>query len=298
MTSMRARQALARRNGRSDDDAGADEGAKRGFEPLRLMLLTRALERKALELCTPVAVRRRAAGARGAEAIGVGSGLSMGPDDVLVASSRHLGAHLALGLAPSDYLRRSIGRTTSDSADRPGARLGFSRSDSDVADLAAGIALAKSLDGSAGAVVAIVAGKALSAGHFDDALALASSRHLPMVVVMEEGNAISPPGHEVVSASKVGAVGRAVEEGLERARAGQGGCVIVCRRPAAETKGLGGLVTLGGSTDVDPVNAELHRLSTRRGSREAIRGVRAEVVREVASASASILGTRNGQRAA
>lgn len=211
----------------------------------RAMVLTRTFDAKA------VALQRTGrlgtfASSLGQEAVSVGIGAAMRPDDVLVPSFREQGAMFLRGVDPSELLLYWGG-------DERGSDFAAARHDFPVcvpigthAPHAAGVALAMQLRGEDRAAVGVFGDGATSRGDVYEAMNFAGVRRLPVVFVVNDNQwAISIPRSaqsaattlaqkaiaagipgEQVDGNDVVAVRAAMEAALDRARAGDGPTVV------------------------------------------------------------------------
>src|SRR5438093_8740666 len=86
----------------------------------RLMLLQRLAETRVVQLYRQGRIVGGCYTGEGHEAVAVGSGATLGPDDVLQPLHRDLGARLAHGLDVRYYFANFLGRTGSPSRGREG----------------------------------------------------------------------------------------------------------------------------------------------------------------------------------
>jgi 2-oxoisovalerate dehydrogenase E1 component alpha subunit len=219
-------------------------------DPAALLPLYRAMVRARAFDARAVALQRSGqlgtyASALGQEAVAVGVAAAMRPEDVLLPSFREHGAQLWRGVTPLELLLYWGG-------DERGSDFAGPREDFPVcipvashAPHAAGVALALQLRGEPRAAVCVL-GDATSKGDFAEALNLAGVWRLPAVfVVCDNQWAISVPRAaqsaaetlaqkavaagipgEQVDGNDVIAVRQALEEALERARAGGGASLV------------------------------------------------------------------------
>ena len=211
----------------------------------RAMVLTRTFDAKA------VALQRTGrlgtfASSLGQEAVSVGIGTAMRPDDVLVPSFREQGAMFLRGVTPTELLLYWGG-------DERGSDFAAAREDFPVcvpigtqAPHAAGVALAMQLRGERRAAVGVFGDGATSRGDVYEAMNFAGARRLPVVFVVNDNQwAISVPrsaqsaaetlaqkaiacgfAGEQVDGNDVVAVRSVVADALERARQGEGPTLI------------------------------------------------------------------------
>jgi 2-oxoisovalerate dehydrogenase E1 component alpha subunit len=251
------------------------------IERVRLMLLARALEQRAIAL----GARNGAAGTRmvhvrGSEAFGVGSASALQPGDRLFASNCYLSAHLARGLEPGDFLARCLGRR-GHSVGEPGSA-GWASRGTGLVDLAAGAALALRLrDGDGLVSMVLVPGEAYASGQCDQALRAARSRELALVLMVEapEELQVSGPALEVSDAADVDAVFNGAVAAVASARAGDGPQTVMCRRPRVAA---GAPAAIG---DADPVTRALHRLASNPEAHGLFGPLRRDVVAAVRAAA-------------
>jgi 2-oxoisovalerate dehydrogenase E1 component alpha subunit len=223
--------------------AFADDEALIGM--YRAMVLTRTFDAKA------VALQRTGrlgtfASSLGQEAVSVGIGSAMRPDDVLVPSFREQGAMFLRGIDPSELLLYWGG-------DERGSDYAVARHDFPVcvpigtqAPHAAGVALAMQLRGEDRVAVGVFGDGATSRGDVYEAMNVAGVRRLPVVFVVNDNQwAISVPRSsqsaaatlaqkaiaagitgEQVDGNDVIAVRAVVEAALDRARSGGGATLV------------------------------------------------------------------------
>jgi pyruvate dehydrogenase E1 component alpha subunit len=211
----------------------------------RAMVRTRAFDQKA------VALQRTGrlgtfASSLGQEAVGVGIGMAMQAEDVLVPSFREQGTQLLRGVTMRELLLYWGG-------DERGSAFAGPREDFPIcvpvgsqAPHAAGIALAMRLRGEARAVVCVMGDGATSKGDVAEAIDFAGVWSLPLVFVVDNNQwAISVPRRAQTAAETLAqkaiaggiaalqvdgndviAVRDAMEEALARARSGGGATLI------------------------------------------------------------------------
>ncbi len=214
-------------------------------ELYRAMVLTRAFDAKA------VALQRTGqlgtfASSLGQEAVAVGIGAAMEPDDVLVPSFREQGAMFMRGVDPAELLLYWGG-------DERGSDFADNRHDFPIcvpigtqAPHAAGVALAMQLRREPRVCVCVIGDGATSRGDVYEAMNFAGVRRLPLVFVVNNNQwAISVPrsaqsaaatlaqkaigagfGGEQVDGNDVIAVRAVVAGAIERARADGGPTVV------------------------------------------------------------------------
>jgi 2-oxoisovalerate dehydrogenase E1 component subunit alpha len=219
--------------------------------PSELIRLLEAMERTRAFDAKAIALQRTGRlgtypSCLGQEAVGVGVGVAMRPEDVLLPSYREQAAQLLRGVTPVELLLYWAG-------DERGSDFGGPRRDFPVsvpvashAPHAVGVALAMQLRGEARVAVCVLGDGATSKGDFYEALNLAGVRRLPVVfVVVDNGWAISTPREaqtaaptlahkalavgmpaERVDGNDVVAMTAAMRESLGRARDGGGATLI------------------------------------------------------------------------
>jgi len=152
------------------------------------------------------------------EPIGAGAVTALRPGDCVVAPGRYLAAHL-----DRDEIR-SVGRSSSAP---------------DLVPTAVGVALAVWDSGSGAVVLTLLDEGAMASERWSEAMALATSRQLPLVLVVEsDGRGSSAPSRsrgptrpalgEVVDGADPEAVLEAVGAAVDRARGGRGPALVAC----------------------------------------------------------------------
>ena len=211
----------------------------------RAMVLTRAFDAKAIALQRTGRLGTYGS-SLGQEAVAVGVGAAMAPEDVLVPAFREQGAQILRGVTLVELLLYWGG-------DERGSDFAGPRQDFPVcvpvgahAPHAAGVALAMQLRGEARAAVCVFGDGATSKGEVYEAMNFAGLRKLPLVFVVDNnGWAISVPrarqsaaetlaqkalaagfGGEQVDGNDVIAVREAVARALAKARSGGGPSLI------------------------------------------------------------------------
>ncbi len=211
----------------------------------RAMVLTRAFDAKAIALQRTGRLGTYGS-SLGQEAVAVGLGAAMAPEDVLIPAFREQGAQILRGVTLVELLLYWGG-------DERGSDFAGPRQDFPVcvpvgahAPHAAGVALALQLRGEARAVVCVFGDGATSKGDVYEAMNFAGLRKLPLVFVVDNnGWAISVPrarqsaaetlaqkalaagfDGEQVDGNDVLAVREAVERALAKARSGGGPSLI------------------------------------------------------------------------
>jgi TPP-dependent pyruvate/acetoin dehydrogenase alpha subunit len=215
--------------------AATSNGHPAHVERVRLMLLARALERRAVALASPNRGAVTPFPVGGSEAFAVGSASALGPGDRLFAPDLYLSAHLARGLEPDDFLARRLGgRCRSGEGLREPGSAGWTSSGKELIELAAGAALALRLRDDVGLVsMALVPADAYASGMCDRALEAARFRELPLVVMVEAGADLqaSGPALEIWDSTDVELVLNGAAAAVAEARAGYGPETVICRRP-------------------------------------------------------------------
>lgn len=211
------------------------------------MVLTRTFDAKAIALQRTGRLGTYAS-CLGQEAVGVGIGRAMQPDDVLVPSFREHGAQLVRGVTLEELFAFWGG-------DERGSNYSVAQHDFPVsitvgghAPHAAGVALAFKLRGEARASVCVYGDGATSKGDVYEAMNLAGVWRLPVVFVVNNNQwAISTPRKEQTAAialadkavgagfsgeqvdgNDVIAVHTVICSALDRARSGQGPHLVEC----------------------------------------------------------------------
>ena len=172
---------------------------------------------------------RLRAGVAGGEAVAVGTGAALEPDDRLCAPRRFVGAHLA-----------------ADLYERYPRRVGAASSAPDLVTIAAGMALAPGERD--GAVATIASEDALGTDAWTTALRLVRELAAPLVLVVDRvvphGRPLTqapPPGSlpligEAVDGAHLEDVLDAVAAACERTRSGGGPAVVLCVRRGAPSE--------------------------------------------------------------
>jgi pyruvate dehydrogenase E1 component alpha subunit len=211
----------------------------------RAMVLTRAFDAKAVALQRTGRLGTYGS-SLGQEAVSVGIGAAMRPEDVLLPSFREQGAQILRGVTMTELLVYWGG-------DERGSDFAGPRQDFPVcvpvgthAPHAAGVALALQLRGEARVAVCVFGDGATSKGDVYEAMNFAGLRRLPLVFVVNNNQwAISVPrahqsaaetlaqkavaagfAGEQVDGNDVIAVRAALERALEKARAGGGPTLV------------------------------------------------------------------------
>jgi pyruvate dehydrogenase E1 component alpha subunit len=229
------------------------------LEVYEWMKLTRVLDDRILTLWKQGRGVGGTFSGRGHEAISVGAGYALGPDDVVAPMHRDLGCYLVRGLTPRRIVANQLGRATGVTAGRDANLHGMG-------DLALGIIgfishLPQSMAPAVGAALAFsyrseprvaltfVGDGSSSTGAFHESLNLAAVQRAPFVVVVENnqyaystpldqqmaikdiaerGSAHGVPS-SIVDGNDVEAVYGEVAAAVERAREGAGPSLIECK---------------------------------------------------------------------
>lgn len=227
-----------------------------GLELYRWMSLTRRLDDAVMALWKQGRGVGGVFSGRGHEAIAVGTGLALGPDDVVAPMHRDLGTYLVRGMTMERVVGNLLGRATGVTAGRDANLHGMG-------DLSLGIIgfishLPQSLPATLGAAMAFrhrrearvaltfVGDGGTTAGAFHETLNMAALYRAPFVVVIENNQyAYSTPLHQqtavidfaakarahgvrsvTVDGNDIEVVYAAATEAIERARAGEGPSAI------------------------------------------------------------------------
>lgn len=284
----------------------------------RAMVLTRTYDAKA------VALQRTGrlgtfASSLGQEAVAVGLGAAMRPEDVLVPSFREQGAQFLRGVDPAELLRYWGG-------DERGSDFAGPREDFPIcvpigtqAPHAAGVALAFQLRGEARVAVCVVGDGATSKGDVYEAMNYAGVRRLPVVFVVNNNQwAISVPVSRQTAAETIAqkaiaagfpgvqvdgndvvAVREVVGAAIERARRGEGPTLVEAltyrladHTTADDASRYRSDAEVSERWKLDPV-ARLRELLVRRGAwgREQEEALLAECAAAIDAAAESYLAT-------
>jgi TPP-dependent pyruvate/acetoin dehydrogenase alpha subunit len=210
------------------------------------MVLTRLVELRALGLRRTVG-RELSPGVIRREAIGVGAGFALGPEDRLCAPGRYLGAHLARGLEASSYLSAyaAAGGVNRPEPLEPSEAVGALSTGVDLWVLAAGMAIGCREAEPQSVAMTIAEESAVAAPGWDELVETARMRSLPLVIVLERMWSSSgstarasdnlpsvgtepPLSAEVVDGADVEAVTRAARRATERARDEKAPALVWC----------------------------------------------------------------------
>lgn len=196
---------------------------------------------------------------RGHEAISIGSGYALAPEDVVAPMHRDLGCYLLRGMAPVRIFANMLGRANGVSRGRDvnlhgagdlGLNLvGFISHLPHSLPVAVGVAMSFTYRREARVALTYVGDGSSSAGLFHESLNLASVQKAPFVLIVENNQyAYSTPLSQqmniadiavraasygipgvVVDGNDVEAVYAATKTAVERARAGDGPSLIECK---------------------------------------------------------------------
>ncbi len=193
---------------------------------------------------------------RGHEAIGVGAGLALAPDDVVAPMHRDLGCYLVRGMAPARIFGNLLGRTTGPSGGRDAnlhglgdlslGIIGFVSHLPMSMPVALGAAMSFQMRGEERAALTLIGDGGSSTGAWHETLNMAAVYAAPFVLVVENNQyAYSTPlaqqmvvgdiadraaGYgirgKIVDGNDVEQVRRVVAKALKRARLGGGPTLI------------------------------------------------------------------------
>lgn len=161
---------------------------------LRLVLLQRLFEERALNLYRQGRIAGSFYDGRGQESVAAAAGLALGPDDVVCPLNRELAAHFARGVTVADAFRNFLGRGDSPTQGRDGnmhfgvpARGVFPLVSmlGDLASVTVGAALAFARRGEARVALTFLGEGAFSVGDTHEALGLAGVWRVPAVFVLQ-----------------------------------------------------------------------------------------------------------------
>jgi TPP-dependent pyruvate/acetoin dehydrogenase alpha subunit len=222
----------------------------------RFMAMMRAAEERGLALYKQGKVPGSFYDGCGQEAISVGAAYALAPRDRMCILHRDLGAHFVRGVTPDRYLANYMGRSGGVTGGKDGnmhfgdRRLGCVGMVSmlpDMAQAAAGMALAFKMRGEARVAMTFFGEGSTANGQCHEALNFAGVHRLPVVFVLENNQfaystpnrlefAVDPvrraeaygfPGAEV-DGNDVEAVFDAARQAVDRARSGEGPTLIEC----------------------------------------------------------------------
>jgi pyruvate dehydrogenase E1 component alpha subunit len=178
-------------------EACADVGAVTRDERLallRLVLLQRLFEERALALYRQGRIPGSFYDGRGQEAVAAAAGLALGPDDVVCPLNRELATHFARGVTPAEVFRNFLGRADGPTFGRDGnmhfgvpakgvfplvSMLG------DLVPVTVGAALAFARRGEPRVALTFLGEGAFSVGDTHEGLGLAGVWQVPAVFVLQ-----------------------------------------------------------------------------------------------------------------
>ncbi len=193
---------------------------------------------------------------RGHEAISVGAGFALGPDDVVAPMHRDLGCYLLRGMTPARLLASQLGRATGVNRGRDANLHGCGDLDLNIIGfvshlpqsmpVALGAAMAFQYREEPRVAMTFVGDGSSNTGLFHETLNLAAVHEAPLVVIVENNQyAYSTPisqqmaiedisqrgtaqgvTSEIIDGNDVGAVHGAATVAVERARSGGGPTLI------------------------------------------------------------------------
>jgi TPP-dependent pyruvate/acetoin dehydrogenase alpha subunit len=250
---------MATRSRRKDADSGATAVADRDPALLKriheVMVLTRAVEDRMVAMYKGGDLLGSLYTGHWHEAISVGAASTLRQDDYMAPIHRDLGAHLWRGMEPWQVMASFMGKATSPTGGRDGT-LHYGRLDLGIYNLpshipanfpvATGMAFASKYRGQDRVCLAFCGDGSTSRADFHESLTMASVLKLPNVFVIENNQfAYSTPlrmqsnsetfaqkavGYGIpgvtVDGTDVLAVRDAVEQGVARARAGEGPSIV------------------------------------------------------------------------
>jgi len=221
------------------------------------MRLSRAVEDAAWALSSQGRMVGRLYTGHGQEAIPVGAGAALGPDDVIAPMYRDMGMHLIRGVEPLEIFAQYLGKRESNNygkdsglhiGDMSRGIVGMISVLPDSLPVAVGVALAFKIRKETRVALTTFGEGAASTGAFHEAMNMAAVLQVPIVLVCENnGWALSTPTNKEyagkgivaraegygmpgiqVDGNDVEAVHAAVSEAAERARTGNGPTLIEC----------------------------------------------------------------------
>ncbi|MDH3499199.1 MAG: thiamine pyrophosphate-dependent dehydrogenase E1 component subunit alpha [Acidimicrobiia bacterium] len=196
---------------------------------------------------------------RGHEAISVGAGAALGPDDVVAPMHRDLGCYLLRGMTPERLLASQLGRATSINGGRDANLhgcgdlslniIGFVSHLPQSLPVAVGAAMSFTYRREPRVAMTFVGDGSSNTGLFHESLNLAAVHRAPFVLIIENNQyaystplsqqmaiddiAIRATAHGVrstiVDGNEVEAVHAAAQEAVDRARDGGGPTAIECK---------------------------------------------------------------------
>lgn len=244
-------------------DAEAVREAREGLSPERLrellywMKLQRAVEDRIVALYKQGEIVGGVYTGHGHEAIGVGSAIQLGAEDVIFPSHRDLGAFLIKGMSPAAVFAQYLGRVDGPTRGRDGnVHMGdwdlnigaFVSHMADTVPVSAGVALSFRYRDEPHVVLCYNGDGATSRGDWHEGLNLAAVLQLPVVYICVNNRwAYSTPLDRQMAISRVSeraagygipgvtldgndvlSVHRHVRDAVERARSGGGPSLVEC----------------------------------------------------------------------
>ncbi len=227
-----------------------------GLELYRWMSLTRRLDDAVMALWKQGRGVGGVFSGRGHEAISVGTGMALGPDDVVAPMHRDLGTYLVRGMTIERIVGNLLGRATGVTRGRDAnlhgmgdlslGIIGFVSHLPQSMPTTLGVAMAFRHRAEARVALTFVGDGGTTAGAFHETLNMAALYRAPFVLVIENNQyAYSTPLHQqtavmdfaakarahgvralTVDGNDIEAVHAAVAEAIERARAGGGPSAI------------------------------------------------------------------------
>lgn len=223
------------------------------------MRLTRAVDERLLLLYNQGKILGAAFSQRGHEAISVGAAYALAPEDIIAPMHRDLGSCLVRGMSPGRIMAQHLGRVTGPSRGRDTNMhglgdlslgiIGFVSMLPDSLPVTVGVGLSFWLREEARVAMTFFGDGSTSAGKWHEALNFAGVFKLPLVLICENNQfAFSTPVSRqfpiqdiadraagygfpgvVVDGNDVLAVYEVTQEGVERARRGEGPTLIECK---------------------------------------------------------------------
>jgi pyruvate dehydrogenase E1 component alpha subunit len=196
---------------------------------------------------------------RGHEAISIGAGAALGPDDVAGPMHRDLGCYLLMGITPERILASQLGRSTSVNGGRDANLHGCGDLDLNIIGFVShlpqslpvvlGAAMSFSYRNEPRVAMAFTGDGSSNTGLFHETLNLAAVQRAPFVLIVENNQfAYSTPLHQqmaiddiavratahgvpsvIVDGNDLAAVYEAAQDAVDRARSGAGPTMIECK---------------------------------------------------------------------
>lgn len=189
-----------------------EQGSQAAVEFYRMMRLIRSFEERSIELVRSGDIKSGIHPCIGQEAVAVGIGAALRPDDVMLANHRGHGHLLAKGTEPGRLLAEMIGRTDGVASGRGGS---FHPSDFGAgvygstgtvghgAPIAAGAAWALARKGTDRVAISIFGDGAINQGAFFEGLNLAALWQVPAIFVCENNLYATTVPVEVATAGSI-----------------------------------------------------------------------------------------------